>query len=74
MKEPETPRRESEPSRPFERLLTSIGAVNISLAAGGVLALLIGLLIFIFFHEMRPFAYIIMALGGVALLVTFLVL
>ena len=75
MREPETPRRPSEgqTTGAFARLLVSIGTVNISLAAGGALAILIGFLIWIFFHEMRPFSYVVMALGGVALLVAFLV-
>jgi len=57
----------------LERLVTPIGAVSISIAIGGVIALFIGLIIWVFFHEMRSFAYALMALGGVALLLSFLV-
>lgn len=74
MKGPKTPRRPSGgPGRTLDRLFATIGTINVALIGGGALAILIGLLLFIFFHEMRTFAYVIMALGGVAILVTSLV-
>ena len=44
MREPETPRRQSEGqiARAFVRLLASVGTVNISLAVGGAMLVTFG--------------------------------
>lgn len=74
MKEPEPggSERPGAVSQLFRRVWTSIGAANISLAGGGFLALIVGFISWVFFHEIRPFSYSLMAIGGLLILTAFL--
>ena len=74
MKEPE-PQGSEQPgaaSQLLRRIWAAVGAANISLAGGGLLALIVGFIAWVFFHEVRPFSYTLMAIGGLLVLVAFL--